>query len=171
VGCFFTLDRLGSLTNGSVIDLEMFDDIEPSELQTHADQLFPNGFTKFGERYFVSPWTDGNVLEPIIELVWEYARRHIAPTAPSRFTSLFAVKTEAEAHGLRSRLGGKGEIVEVEANTFFRADMDLLVHRADSIIVMSYHAELYWRGATLPGKAPTWEYLLEPPVRVLHASQ
>jgi hypothetical protein len=164
---FFTVDRLGSLTDGSVVDLTVFDDIRPPELQAHADQLFPNGFAKFGERYFVSPWK-GNGLEPIIELVWEYVRRHIAPTAPSRFASLFAVKTEAEAHGLRAQLGGKGVIVEVEADTFFRADMDLLVHRADSIIVMSYHAELYWKGATLPGKASAWEYLLEPPVRVLH---
>lgn len=164
---FFTLDRLGSLTVGSVVDLTVFDDIQPPELQAHCDRLFPNGFTTFGERYFVSPWTGGNVLEPIIELVWEHVRRHIAPDAPSRFASLFGVGAEAEAQSLCSRLGGTGEIVEVEADTFFRADMDLLEHRADSIIVMSYKAELYWRGGTLPGKAPTWEYLLEPPVRVV----
>ena len=69
-------------------------------------------------------------------------------TMPSRFESVFAVDTAAAAGDLRSRFGGAGRIVAVEA--WFKADMNLLTHRPDSVLVMSYFAELYWTGAPHP---------------------
>lgn len=163
---YFTVDRLGTLIPGTVVELTHFNDIDPPDFQRHADRYFPDGFSKFGERYFVAPWT-GPQLESTIELVWEQTRRSIAPEAPSRFVSMFAVATESDAWEIRARLGGTGRIVEVEASDGFRADMNLLVHRPDSIIVMSYMAELYWTGQERPGMPPAWEFLLQSPVRVV----
>jgi hypothetical protein len=57
--------------------------------------------------------------------------------------------------------------VEVEAAEAFRADMNLLVCRPDSVIVMSYMAELYWTGQPRPKSEPAWEFLLTSPLQVV----
>ncbi len=58
---FYHLDRLNTLNEGDIIDLNIYNDIKHNEgndeiskrLQRHCDFLFPYGFSNHGESYFV----------------------------------------------------------------------------------------------------------------------
>lgn len=118
---FFNVDRDKSLEKGQEIKLVHYNNIEPEKLQKHSDLLFPKGFSRHGERYFVSSQirvefkesgllslvkdnyikTTSNSRNGIIEILYEYVRRSNFPDKPSRFQSLHAFQTIGDAKKFR----------------------------------------------------------------------
>lgn len=163
----YTVDRSRQLRVGQVVDLQRHRDIDPPELQTHADSLFPTGFSSHGERYFLQSGQDARLAEPNIELIWEYVRRSFFSHLPSRFVSMFACRTPDDARAWRGKYRNQDDpIWAVECDGAFLADMGLLTQE-NTIIVISYLAHLYWSGLSHPKIESFWEYLLVPPVKVL----
>jgi len=166
---FYTVDREKRLTEGCIIQLVRYGDIEPPDLQKHVGTLFPNGLTSHGERYLLrsnlppTAFTDSK-----LEILFEYVRRAEFPQCPSRYESFFAWEDLPSAARFRLRYGDLNSLVwEIQADRAFRADMNLL-QSGESItsLVKSYFAHLYWQGK--PGfNEPFWECLLVPPVTVL----
>ncbi|MEZ8709349.1 hypothetical protein AB6H46_23970, partial [Vibrio alginolyticus] len=56
---FYTVDRLGTLSSGTVIDITKYDDVNPEVLQSHVDELFPNGGSAHGENYLLKNGSHG----------------------------------------------------------------------------------------------------------------
>jgi hypothetical protein len=176
----FTVDRGGLLSDGTVIDLARHDDLDPPQLQTHVDDLFPAGVSSHGNGYFLSGDQQATGSSANIELIFEFVRRARFPQAPSRFASVFGCESEADARGFASHpvWGSAGaKIWEVESEDAFRADMSCLT-LGGTILTVSLFAERYWSGLENgidlifpdPQRAPTppfWELLLTPPVKVL----
>jgi len=162
---FYTVDGRGSLSSGLVMNLIKYDDIEPSELQEHADNLFPEGVSSFGERYFLRDNKLHENLNNQLELVFEYVRRSFYSDAPSRFQSLFGFDSIESARAFnREYRKDKSSIWKIKAGKSFRADMKLL--HSGSILVVSYLAHIYWSGKTIEDN-PFWEFLLSPPIKVI----
>ena len=46
---FYHIDRRGTLTLDSIIDLTRYNDVEPEILQQHVDMLFQDGVSQHGE--------------------------------------------------------------------------------------------------------------------------
>ena len=163
---FYIVDRIGTLRQGQVLNLERFNDLKPPQLQSHVDEMFPNGVSRHGERYFLKNSTYASVASPAIELLFEYVRRAHFPERPSRFQSWFAVDSITDAKGFRNRFGqGQGAIWRVASETVWQADMNLLTAH-QTTLVCSWFAHTYWRGEAGPGQT-FWEFLLTPPVHVL----
>ncbi len=163
---FFTVDRLKTLHQGSVLRLTRHTDLEPPEAQEHADALFPDGVSTHGNSYLLSGNSDPKLASPAVELLFEYVRRASFPEKPSRFQSLFAWESIEEAIAFRGKHGGPdAPIWRVEAEEFCKADMSYL-KRGTSILVWSCFAHSYWRGEGT--ESPAWEILLVPPVSVLN---
>lgn len=167
---FYHIDRLGTLRSDSVIGLTHYRDINPEALQQHVDQLFPEGVSSHGERYFLRNDTPAIVISPIIELLFEYVRRSSYADKPSRFQSFFAFRSLSDSRNFLEKFcNSQGTIWEVEydESRAFRADMNVLTLR-NSLLVSSYRAHRYWQGLPDPsGEPPVWEYLLRPPVTIL----
>lgn len=167
---YYHIDRLGTLRSDSVIGLTRYDDIDPEALQQHVDQLFPEGVSSHGERYFLRNGTPAIVISPAIELLFEYVRRSSYADKPSRFQSFFAFGSLNDASNFREKFcNSQGTIwrVEYDDSGAFKADMNVLTLR-DSLLVSSYRAHRYWQGLPDPsGEPPVWEYLLPPPVTIL----
>ena len=173
----YTVDRLSRLSAGTILGLTIHRTVQPSLLQTHVDSLFPRGVTEHGNGYFLNGKQSATAVSANIELLFEYVRRSHYPDAPSRFESVFACETVADAQHFRSAPGWGNPgapIWEVEATTTgFRADMTCLALQG-SILIASCVAHRYWNQqdndfVSLGGPAtpPFWELLLAPPVRVL----
>jgi hypothetical protein len=163
---FYTVDRLGTLRENQTIELICYADIDPPELQSHVNEMFPNGVSFHGNNYFLNGKSLAGLASPNIEILFEYVRRAHYPKCPSRFQSLFALETIEQAMAFRKKYGSTNSLIwEVESKISFRADMNLLTTGDISILCYSYFANLYWRGETREN--PFWEYLLLPPVRVL----
>ena len=163
----YTVDRTRQLREGQLLDLQRHADVNPPELQIHADSLFPAGFSNHGERYFLQSGQDAHLAEPNIELIWEYVRRSFFAHRPSRFVSTFACRTLTEAREWRDKYRDPDDpIWTVECDGAFLADMGLLT-QGNTILVISYLAHLYWRGLSHPKNESFWEYLLVPPISVL----
>lgn len=159
----YTVDRLGSLTEGLECTLTRHDDISPPFLAGHVGQLFPEGVSNHGERYFLQNEAKALIASPMLELLFEQVRRASFPERPSRFQSMFAVETLEEALQFRSRYGGAA-IYAVTADITFRADMSLL-NGENSTLVTSWLAHRYWDGKAGPTNA-FWEWLMKCPVKV-----
>jgi hypothetical protein len=166
---FYTADREGTLREGQTIELVKHSDLDPPFLQQHVDLLFPEGVTRFGDRYFLNSQMPGGNVEGVIELAFEYVRRSHFPSRPSRFQSLFAATSMSAAESFARHHDGRGcpiwEIA-VDHDQVHRADMRLLT-LASSLLVVSYRAHLYWRGEPGEPPPPTWEYLVAPPIRMV----
>jgi len=170
VNGFFHVDRLMKLHEGEIITLTKYDDIKPEELQMHVNFLFPDGISCHGKKYI---WSENKYLNnctmvnssELIEYLFEYVRKSYYPQRPSRFKSIFAFDNFEEAKNFRNGYNNSiGNIWEVEANNFFKADMNLL-RLGNSLLEADYNANLYWKGETIEN--PVWEYLLVPPVKVI----
>lgn len=164
---FYIVDRQHSLREGLTIELTRYSDISPRELQLHVDDMFPDGLSSHGERYFLRSDALALVASPNIEILFEYVRRAAYPSRPSRFQSVFAFRTLADARIFRASYSTKTEpIWELHAQSYFIADMRLLT-AGNSILWYSYLAHKYWKGE--PSEDPLWEVLLVPPVTVLRS--
>jgi len=177
---FFHVDRAGLLLPGQLLVMNpvALNAGTPPEFVAHANAMFPNGLSEHGRRYFLNssipaalaiadPKARGErVGDEMLELMFELTRRASYLDRPSRFESVFAWKTLAEAKAFRARGGNSAaKIVRVEADDAFRADMNLL--SMATTLVVSYYSHQYWSGRRAPAANPTWEYLLRPPVRVV----
>ena len=160
---FFTVDRLGSLTEGQVCSLVKYSDVMPPALADHVEELFPDGISAHGERYFLRDEAKVTITNPMLELLFEQVRRAAFSQCPSRLQSMFAVETLAEAKRFQSDYGGAA-IYKVKADVIFRGDMNLL-HGGNSTLVTSWFAHQYWKGEAGP-QTPFWEWLLQCPVNV-----
>ena len=163
---YYHIDRNRTLKERQIINLVKYNDVEPSELQDHVDFLFPEGVTGHGELDMLRDQTSAKGIDPVIELLFEYVRRSLFPSCPSRFQSVFAFENVAQAVNFKNRYGRKDSLIwEVESDVAFKADMSLLTLQG-SLLRVSYNAHRYWRGIS-SGNNPVWEYLLSPPVKVI----
>lgn len=161
---FYTVDRRLSLKEGQIITLKKYNDISPNILQTHADNIFPDGVSIHGEFY----WLKSRPIKvnEILELVFEYVRQSQFMERPSRFQSLFANKTIEQSKSFKmSFCNSIGDIWELECENYFRADMKLLTI-PNSLLLLSYFAHQYWQGYSKDSE-PNWECLLSPPIKVI----
>ncbi len=167
MGYYFTVDRNRALKEGQIINLVKYSDVEPSELQVHVDSLFPDGVTNHGECYMLRGQTSAMGVNEVIELLVEYVRRSHFPSCPSRFQSIFAFQNIDQAMNFSKEYGISDSLIwKVESDVAFKADMHLLTLQG-SLLVLSYNAHRYWKGLS-SGNNPVWEYLMVPPVRVIH---
>ncbi|WP_017416032.1 DUF2441 domain-containing protein [Clostridium tunisiense] len=170
---FYHLDRGNSLKEGQVVELKQIDDIEctnvpklSSELQNHFNELFSDGVTRHGEMYFA--FGGHNNSNPIIELILEYIRKANFNNKPSRNKCLFAVENINDIFRLATLLNAKNFTVwEVECESYFKANMNLLGINTPSILINSYIFNDYWKGNQGIDDNPLWEYLLVPPVKII----
>jgi hypothetical protein len=163
----YTVDRNRTLEENQMINLIKYSDVKPSELQVHIDSLFPDGVTSHGEYYMLNAKTPAIGINAIIELIFEYVRRSYFPSCPSRFQSVFAFENIAQAFIFQNKYGKPDSLIwKVESDITFKADMRLL-NLHDSLLTLSYNAHRYWNGISIDNN-PIWEYLLVPPVKVIH---
>ena len=162
----YTVDRHNLLSENYSVDLIKHADLDPPFLQQHVDDLFPEGVSSHGDRYFLSNTSSPMLASPQIELIVEYVRRANYPQCPSRFQSFFAVETIQQARQFRQEYNdsiGIGSIWQIEVDTkqIFKADMNLL-RVMPSILCSSWAAHEYWRGNM--SQDPFMEYLVQLPV-------
>ena len=160
---FYTVDRAGTLSEGLVCQLNIYQDISPPELAVHVKDLFPDGVSIHGEQYFLSNKAQAMAVDPMLELLFEQVRRTTQPERPSRLQSMFAVETLDQARLFQSEFGGSA-IYKVNSNVTFRANMRLL-NAGNSNLATSWFAHLYWKGEAGPINL-FWEYILKCPVHV-----
>lgn len=161
---FFHVDRSNACQPGHVFNLQPVQGLW-ADHQAHIQTLFPNGIAQHGMNWLVSPGMDGFIT--LRELAWESVRRASYPERPSRFQSVFAFDTLADAHSfINIYMGGdNASILEVDAADHFRANMLLLDVKSKGVGISSA-AHAYWRGDR--GEAgELWEHLLVPPVTVV----
>ena len=160
---FFHVDRNGGLQEGQEINFVKFYEIKPDELQDHFNVLYPEGFSNWGINFLLNY---ANNTDSLTEILFDYVRRSCFKERPSRFQSVFAFDNIEQAKDFRYRFNNSiGNIWEIEANNFFKADMNLLDLKSFKLMQLDYHAHLYWKGETIGN--PYWEYLLVPPVKVI----
>ena len=163
---FFRVDQSMNLYEGQEINYINSDNIEPEELQTDINFLFPEGISNLG---FSLINKSANDISNLVELVFEYVRRSYFPEKPSRFQSIFAFDNIEQAKLFRYKYCDcKHKIWEVETMPSFRADMSLLDLPQDcSLLKLDHIAHLYWNSETEDTRCTFWEYLLVPPVKVI----
>lgn len=131
-------------------------------------RLFPAGMTSHGQQY-VAGWPAPEAQPSwAVEAFFEAVRRAEYPDRPSRFESIFAFETVADARAFVGgfRLGTPCAIYRVKGDAGHRANMSLLRLLGLPIAYAFALAGHYWRGER--GPAPElWEVLLAPPVEVL----
>ena len=113
-----------------------------------------------------------------MELLLEKGRQSIDRSLPSRANCIFALdsleKFEELARLMRINID-EYDIYEVEAKRIFKADMYLVdtiyYLMSQSITITSMLIDYYWKGYPLnkfkEDEGCFWEYLLEPPVKVI----
>jgi hypothetical protein len=135
----YTVDRTSKLAENMQIALTRYNDVSPQELQLHVDELFPEGFSVHGERYFLKNSSNSNSINPNIELIFEIVRQAHYEDKPSRFQSFFATETVEDAKKFSSKFGTDNDLVfKIECECYFKADMSLLTLN-NTILVESKH--------------------------------
>lgn len=172
---FYHLDRGNKLYEGQIVQLDKYNDIICDNnsrftqiLQNHYNDLFPNGVTEHGNGYFASN-NQYILINPQIELLFEYVRKANFKGKPSRAESFFAVESINDIQRFTDRYSiniFNCTIWEVEAESYYRYNMNLL-NISSSNLVTSYIANEYWSGGTAGDSNPFWEYLLVPPVKII----
>jgi len=177
---------------GQILDLTVYDDIKPEDLQKFVNILFPKGLAFHGERYIAQGerkiQKEVNLVEndklvkkviiedfePLIELIFELVRSRYYRKRLSRFQSIYAMKNLKDIKYFRDTYRNSvGDIWEVECKkSRFSGDMNLVTYSLkNSALLAFYFAHEYWKGHTYPiteyTPTPIWEYLLPPPVKVL----
>jgi hypothetical protein len=164
---YFTLDRVGQLDQGLILLLDKWDDIEPPTLQSHLNELSPEGVSRHGERHFVSSAVHAMQVDSNIELIFEYVRRSSFGDRPSRFQVVFGGRSRDEIVAFANEFAsGVGRIWQISGHEGFRADMRYLT-LGGTPLEISFAAHQYWRGAMSDDPLP--ESLLVPPVNAVAA--
>jgi hypothetical protein len=183
---FFHVDRTSALHEGQELELTAWEEVPPEQkipdaaLQSHVEQLFPNGLSWHGRGYlfwqnaFAFPPQPGlydaanldNMRSHGIDLLFEYVRRAFFPDRPSRYQSAFGWSSLEDANRFLSGGGASGAAIwEIEGEAPFQADMNLLV--LGTALSSSLFAHRYWNGESQPDKPPHWEHFIAPGARVL----
>jgi len=168
----YVVDRYNRYRENHVVSLKTFNDITPVELGHLILELFPDGVSDQGNYYFLS---NSPYVDPTINIDWsfEFYRRAQHLDKPSRWQCLYAWQQLDEAIAFRSSKGSPSDPI-FEIDTDLRnchiADMSLL-DNADSALIHTYRAELYWQGQTMPnhlcnGWRSQWEVLVPLPVTI-----
>ena len=178
---FFTVDRSGNLAESKIIRLGhgpetwtcIQNTITQSDMVEHMRLLFPEGMSNHGHGYLRAPIIvndqAGKPLQlaptmPVTETIFELVRRDRFKDLPSRFESMFAWETEAEAENFnRTYFSGKGRVFTIRSDRYFKADMRLLLMGGQCANALKY-ADMYWRGEQ--GPSPVWEILIPLPVTI-----
>lgn len=168
---YYHVDRLGQLTPGLDFQFQKMPIGQWSDLVDHAELHWPQGVSRHGNQYLGTSVM--NSLAVAIEIAWEFLRRGQFPERPSRFASVFAWKTYAEANAFRQKAAPQAKIWAIEAQEGFTANMTLLTigHTA---LRISQLADAYWQGKAAPEEysdqlaPPCWEVLVPLPVQVLY---
>lgn len=152
---------------------EIEDIFSKNDIKRKLLELYPQGISNHGIQYLCGRFPyrqdssgvhwlpDMTAVESIFELVrlWKF------PDKPSRFTSSYGCETIEEAKLFRENYrGSKGFIFKISTDSYFKADMSLLMTGA-SVIASYFFAEKYWRGES--GENPFWEILIGSPVRII----
>ena len=160
----FTVDRGNTLSPGMKCDLVVYDDINPEALREIVREMFPQGVSRHGELYFLRDSATTNVIDANTEMVFELVRRNRYQNRPSRFESLYACDSKEQARCFMRKVGAESaQVLRLESDHAFRADMNLLDSRM-SALVKIYFANLYWQGRPHPETPPFWEWLVPCPV-------
>jgi hypothetical protein len=133
-------------------------------------RLFPRGVTSHGQQYLTG-WPAQDNQAPAmwaVEAFFEAVRLAEHRDCPSRFESIFAFETEADARAFVGsyRLGFPSAIYRVRGEARHRANMPLLKLVGVPVSHAFALARHYWRGERGPA-AELWEVLLAPPVEVV----
>ena len=164
---------------GAEVPLELLDPtrvrtINQESLTFWRSHFCSEGFSWFGYRMlWMINWppptlTQFDHIAIKREIIFEEVRERDFPERPSRFQSMFAFMTLAEAEDYRLKSGGpKWPIWLVESEDFFVGDMGLY----NSADPSRYHevAGLYWSGERSEKKAE--EVLLRLPVRIMEKAK
>jgi len=152
---------------------EIEDIFSTNDIKRKLSELYPQGISNHGIQYLCGRFPyqqdslglhwipDMTAIESIFELVrlWKF------PENPSRFTSLYGCESIEAAESFKQNYrSGKGFIFKVSADSYFKADMSLLMTGA-SVIASYFFAEKYWRGES--GEHPFWEILMSGSVKIL----
>ena len=179
---YYIVDRFTSLACGNVISKDkdystchffpIQGHFKQAELENLVEELFTDGLTNHGKRYFLDEClvikTDQGPAKavpntPAVELIVELVRRLEFPEALSRFEAVFAWKSIGEAQDFRNDYG-QGKILLVEGEAAGKYDMNQL-YLGGTTVGSWLFARRYWSGVS--GPTPRWEILLKPPVKVL----
>jgi hypothetical protein len=158
----YHVDRSAALVAGTVLDVRQSPSM-PADVP-QLDQEWPGGLTSHGIQYATSMQFNG---ETVSEWLFELVRRAEFPQARSRFQSVFAMASLADARAFRHAIGGvlSVPIFRVRGELAHQANMNLIRSTAPAVSGLA-RAREYWAGQ--PGlAAPLWETLLVPPVTVI----
>lgn len=166
MGIFFHVDRLNKLNENSIL--------EPMKFEIAEKYLGYSDVTAHGQLYLMKkpPIVEfyHNGIKHIesdgaIELFFESIRLMRYPDRPSRFQSFFALENLNDAQELRSIFRAvEASIWMVEANQYFKADMNLLKFGQNGLSALT-NVNMYWLGES--SNNPMWEVLLQPPIKLL----
>jgi hypothetical protein len=171
---YYSVDRRGVYVDGGKIELAPNLVVNSDEIFAHINKKFPEGYSRHGMQWFRDPPPDNRPEDfrdsALLELLLEAMRKAYYPDKPSRYQSVFASVSLAEAFAFRSRHGKAADPV-YELNPLgkvHRGDMAAIPNVNLSSAVMDLLLHRYWRGepGNIPGQAPNWEYVLELPVAV-----
>lgn len=152
---------------------EIEDVFSINDLKMKLSELYPQGISNHGIQYLCGRFPyrqdssgvhwlpDMTAIESTFELVrlWKFSDK------PSRFTSFYGCETIEEAKSFNQKYrGNKGFIFKVFSDSYFKADMSLLMTGASVIANYSF-AEKYWKGES--GINPFWEILMPGPIKIL----
>jgi hypothetical protein len=115
-----------------------------------------------GRSYLMAPRTDPDAWS---ELIFEYARRIVAPQAPSRYSALFAFTTLEDERTFRHEYRARGDrIWSIERDEPGYVVDFRLVGLQKTPLACALYAERYWRQEPNFIAPPLWEVLLSCPV-------
>lgn len=129
---------------------------DQSDLEKRIDKMYPRGLSKHGIEYLVEtcliyphpgsgPPTDFTPISPVIEAIFEQVRRADFPHLPSRMQSMFAWCNLEDAYMLRDNAKNNSAIYQIESESAFVGDMNL-VYLSASVIGAFELATRYWSG-------------------------
>jgi hypothetical protein len=158
----YHVDRSQALAPGATLDVQPTP-VMPADVPP-LDQEWPGGLTAHGLRYAASMNFDG---ETASEWMFELVRRAEFAASKSRFQSVFACPSLADARAFRHAIGGvlTVPIFRVRGQLALKANMNLIRWTAPAVAGVE-RAREYWQGSDGLA-APLWEVLLVPPVTVL----
>lgn len=168
----YHIDRIGTLKEGQILKLIKFDGfndiiVEGNNLSIEFNNiikdLFDNEISNHGFNYINDVFPKSYL--PKLELLYELIRKIKYDNCPSRYKSFYAVEIK-DLKRLMHRLNvnlDNCDIYEVESNSYFKADMNLL--KGDGKLFDIIYAEKYWNQEV--SEEPLFEFLLEYPIKIV----
>ena len=166
---FLHVDRWKKIYEGQTLDLIKYNDIMPEYLQYHANNLFPDGVSNWGEINllrnlpFCEDKSHSKDYVLAIELIFEYVRRAFFPDKTSRYQSFFGFINYEDVKNYGHEFDRHRDIWIVETDNYFIDDGSWLCFGTS--LYVSYCAHQYWSGAM--SDKHKREVLMSTPIRVI----